>query len=326
MSIALRNFKGQKDTVISFGENCSAILGANESGKTSIYDAFLWVMFDRDSRGNKGVSASKTTEGADYKHYLDHEVEAVLTVDGKEVKLKKVLREKWTTPRGKAEARFDGHTTFYWKDEVEHTARQFNEWVNSIAPVELLQCLTDLTYFSEGLAWRDRLNYLMTMSGGISNEEVAKGDKELEDLLREAEDISISDFKKICQNRATATGKRLEEIPIRIKENSFSLINEDWDAIEKELAEKQAEYESLRKAQTDIAEAMKPIVAMDKEASMLTLNAQNLLKQKVYEANSDCTRLEKDVEKWEKIRVTIERKLLDHRTETGRLINEVTAS
>ena len=45
----LRNFKGIKDLNIDFG-NITNVFGENATGKTTIADAFMWLLFDKDSQ------------------------------------------------------------------------------------------------------------------------------------------------------------------------------------------------------------------------------------------------------------------------------------
>lgn len=47
----IQNFKGIRDLEIDFGA-VTRISGMNGTGKTTIPDAFSWVLFNKDSRGN----------------------------------------------------------------------------------------------------------------------------------------------------------------------------------------------------------------------------------------------------------------------------------
>ena len=46
-------FKGIKDFVLSFGGHSAVISGRNGTGKTSVYDAFLWLLFGKVSDGRR---------------------------------------------------------------------------------------------------------------------------------------------------------------------------------------------------------------------------------------------------------------------------------
>jgi Predicted ATP-dependent endonuclease of the OLD family len=45
-NLKLKNFKGIKDLNIGFSKETN-IFGENASGKTTIFDAFTWLLFDK---------------------------------------------------------------------------------------------------------------------------------------------------------------------------------------------------------------------------------------------------------------------------------------
>ena len=94
--LALQNFKGIKNKTIEF--TCETnIYGQNASGKTTIFDAYLWLLFNKDS--SNATEFNIKTLGADGKpiHQLEHSVEGSFEIDDQEVVLKKIYKEKWTT-------------------------------------------------------------------------------------------------------------------------------------------------------------------------------------------------------------------------------------
>ena len=116
--LTLSNFKGIKSLELDLAGHNASIYGANATGKTTIYDAFLWLLFDKDSQNKSAFNIKTLDESGEPLHGLDHEVEAVLSVDGQELTLKKSYKEKWTKRRGSATAEFTGHTTDYYIDGV----------------------------------------------------------------------------------------------------------------------------------------------------------------------------------------------------------------
>ena len=49
--MVIENFKGTRKLTIDFAEE-THIFGMNGTGKTTIPDAFSWVLFNKDSKGN----------------------------------------------------------------------------------------------------------------------------------------------------------------------------------------------------------------------------------------------------------------------------------
>ena len=126
-SISLQNFKGIRDLTVNFGERQTTISGRNASGKTTIFDAFTWCLFGKDSQGrsdttNGGFMVKTVNEKGDPIPYLEHSVTVELCVNGQQVILTRELVEEWGTTRGSSEQRFKGNTTHYYVDGVEVNA------------------------------------------------------------------------------------------------------------------------------------------------------------------------------------------------------------
>ena len=92
--LELTNFKKTKSLVIDF-KQVTNIRGKNESGKTTIFDAFTWLLFDKDSSDRSNFDIKTLDEKGQPYHGLDHNVTGVLEVDGNEWKLSKTYKEKW---------------------------------------------------------------------------------------------------------------------------------------------------------------------------------------------------------------------------------------
>ena len=83
LKLAVENFKNHKALTMEFNGGNASIYGDNATGKTSVYDALLWLLFDKDSSGNGGKNMEIKPLGKDG-NVLDHDaltsVEAVLMV------------------------------------------------------------------------------------------------------------------------------------------------------------------------------------------------------------------------------------------------------
>ena len=120
VSLRLGNFKGAKEFELQ-PEGASAVVsGRNASGKTTLFDAFTWLLFEKDSHGRKDFDIKTLVNGKALSG-VEHEVEGVLRVDGEEITLKRVYTEKWTKKRGAAVAEFTGHETSHYVDGVPVT-------------------------------------------------------------------------------------------------------------------------------------------------------------------------------------------------------------
>ena len=115
-SIDLLNFKGIKELFVNFNNVDTIIYGRNRIGKTTILDAFIWLLFNKDSTDRKDFQIKTQDSQGNYIPKLDHAVTAIIKVNEKEKKLKRLYREIWETKKGSDNVRFTGHETLYYQN------------------------------------------------------------------------------------------------------------------------------------------------------------------------------------------------------------------
>ena len=65
-SIKIRNFKGIRSLDVEFGQETN-IYAANALGKTTIFDAFTWTLFGKDSLNSAAFAAHLFTVGGQHR-------------------------------------------------------------------------------------------------------------------------------------------------------------------------------------------------------------------------------------------------------------------
>ena len=255
-SLKLKNFKGIKELKIDFNCQNTNIYGANATGKTTIFDAFKWLFFDKDSNDRKDFNIKTLDSENKPIHFLDHEVEATLVVDEMKMVFKKILHEKWVTKRGQSEQEFSGHETNYWIDEVPIKKKDYEEKINSIIPESLFKLITDPAYFNNQLKWTERRELLINISGTtISDDEILNSKEEFKILKDNLDGRSIDDYKKVVVAKIKDLNKEKETIPVRIDELTNTLITEhniNYEEIEKQKEQYAQELQKVELEMTDV--------------------------------------------------------------------------
>jgi len=222
--LTLNNFKGVSNfTLEPQGKDC-VVRGDNATGKTSLFDAFLWLLFNKDSRGRSDFQIKTVDENGEEYTGLDHSVEAALDVDGKEIALKKVYKEQWTKRKGSAHKTLTGHTVDYYIDGVPVKQKEWKQKISELVEEESFKLLTSPFYFNS-LHWEKRRNLLLEICGDVADQEVIDSNSSLAQLPEILGNKSIEDYKKVVANRKKEINKRLEAIPIRIDELQNSINN-----------------------------------------------------------------------------------------------------
>ncbi|MFD1675440.1 hypothetical protein [Alicyclobacillus fodiniaquatilis] len=254
-SLKLRNFKGARDVTISFGA-ITRFYGRNETGKTTLFDGWYWLLFDKDSIGRKDFGIKTTDEFGNVLHGLNHEVEGCIDIDGKILTLKKVYSEKWTKKRGSGMEEFGGHTTDYFVDDVPVKQKEYKERIDGIIKEEMLRLLTDPMYFNVQMAWQKRRELLLDVCGEVTDEEVVASNDSLADLPSILGQRSLEEYRKIIASKRSAINKELTAIPVRIDEAERSKpdteglseigLQSEIDQLKFEVESKEAEISRLQ--------------------------------------------------------------------------------
>ncbi|NHL36665.1 DUF2813 domain-containing protein [Clostridium botulinum] len=230
-SLKLKNFKGIKDLTIDFS-SITNIFGENATGKTTINDAFTWLLFDKDSKDRTSFEIKTLDINNNVIHGLEHEVTGVLNVDGKSITLSKIYKEKWTKRRGEAEKQLTGHETIYSIDEVPVKKKEYQETINSIIDENLFKLITNPLYFSINMKWQDRRTVLLDIIGDITTEKIVNYKDDLKPLLELLGDKDIDTLKKSVQARKRKLNEEIKSIPYRVDECNNSIKEVDLEALE----------------------------------------------------------------------------------------------
>ena len=247
--IKLQNFKGIKSLELDLKDD-AFIYGDNGTGKTTIFDAFVWLLFGKDSTDRSQFEIKTLDENNEVIPKIDHVVEAVLDVDDEDVKLSKTFKEKWVTQRGSKDAVFKGHETIYEWNDVPMKAVDYQKKISEIIDEKIFKLITS-PYAFNSLKWEDQRNTLINICGNITNESVAEGVEEYKELLQTLKGKSIKEYKDQLKSSISKSKKQIKSIPDRIDEVdknkpealNFKVIGSDLEAKQEKLKDVDAKIE-----------------------------------------------------------------------------------
>ncbi|MGX7108330.1 AAA family ATPase [Facklamia miroungae] len=221
----IRNFKGFKDYTFKPNGKDADVFGDNGTGKTTLYDTFLWCLFGKNSIDQSDIKFDwkpLDSEGNEV-HNLETEVILKLSIDGEQRDFARNITEKWTKKRGSIEQLFDGHTTTYYIDGLKVKQKEYKDQIDSLIKEENFKMLTNLNYFPEVMTWKDRRIMLIEIAGNISDEDVIKENSKLSPLLDLDEKLSIEDHLKLTRQNKKQVNQQVNALPGRIDEVERSL-------------------------------------------------------------------------------------------------------
>ena len=141
--LSLLNFKGIRELEINFNESVTSISGRNGSGKTTVFDAFTWLMFGKDSEDRKAFNIKTLDASGKAIEKIPHEVTAIIEVNGETVTLCRRFKEKWVRKRGTATEEFTGHEEERLYNDVPMSVKDWTEKINAICTEETFKFITN---------------------------------------------------------------------------------------------------------------------------------------------------------------------------------------
>lgn len=217
LKLNLQNFKGIRNSEFDFGGIDATIYGDNATGKTTVFDSLCWLLFGKDSLDRADFEI-KTLENGEPIHKVNHEVEAeFLNDDGNSFTLRRVYREKYSSPRG-GDTKLTGHTTDYFINDVPVKEKEYKQYINDVIAEDVFKLITNPLYFNEQYSWQNRRQLLLKMCGDVDDESVINSRSELTRLAELLNGRTVDEQRKIVAAKKAAINKELDMIPVRIDE------------------------------------------------------------------------------------------------------------
>lgn len=297
----IENFKNAKDQTFEL-DHITKIKGQNASGKTTIVDAFMWCLFNKDSKGNTDFGIRPLDAAGNKVDHVEIKVDLLLDVDGREYQITKLQKQNWVKKRGNLEATLQGNVNSYEIDGVPKKEKDFKTFVSEIIDEDLFQLLTNPSTFVN-MKWKDQRTELLKMVPEVNNDMViasnpdAFSELNLALSLHTPEDLQAKSKKALSEYK-----KKQVEIPARIDEVKKSMtdidvaelelqrnsLKEQIAVVEKSEEDMTTQYEQYQKETDDLMDMKFKLSDMERKA-----NEGNLSKKKGYE--EDLVALERDI-------------------------------
>lgn len=222
--LQITNFKGIKALKLDFGlTGNNTIYGANGTGKTTIFDAFMWLLFNKDSQGRSDFEVKQLDQDNNIIHNQEVEVFAEILIDDEIIEVRKVLSEKWTKKRGSETAEFTGNETAYFYNSVPLSQKEFQFKISNLVDENVFKIITNPTAFVS-LKWQDQRKTLVEIADMPSDTQIALGDHDLENLLNEVgSQKTMEEFISQTKHSIKKAKEEIDNIPARIEELNRSL-------------------------------------------------------------------------------------------------------
>ncbi|HHT03565.1 MAG TPA: AAA family ATPase [Bacteroidales bacterium] len=286
--IHISNFKGIKDLKLDFGP-VTNIMADNARGKTSIFDAFCWVLFNKDSFGNSKFGIRPIDQSGNNVDYIDIAVKLTLLIDGNETIIQKVQKQKWVKKRGSENSTFEGNINEYEWNGFPKSEKDFNESMAEIITDSVFMITTNPAFFPN-MKWKEQRQALMELVSEIQDEDVIATDDKFLPLVDMLQENNIDAWRDKYAKALKEYNKQIDAIPNRIDEVSRNIKEIDYSSeelrlgcLKKQLLEIESQIEDSSKGFEDVLKAKQELFDLKMKIQEVENNAKKEHKQGLLE-------------------------------------------
>lgn len=282
--LTLLNFKGIRNLTVDFDLSETNIFGYNGTGKTTIFDAFTWLLFGKDSKDRKDFNIKTLDANNQPIERIPHEVTACIEVNGEEINLKKCYNEVWTKKRGSAVETFNGHSVECFYNDVPCSVTEYAKKIAELCDEQVFKLITNPLYFTAQKKDYQR-TMLFRLAGDVTNDDVLERYPEFADLVAMLSGKTLEELKREVHSKKRKIKDGIDNIPARIDERKRDMPEtQDWGKLEAEIVE----------LERHLAEIDGQIADRSKSYNELTKQKQEIARQ-LSKVKSDITAREYDL-------------------------------
>lgn len=244
--LRIENFKGIKTFEMELEGDNAVIKAENGVGKTTVYDAFLWLLFGKNSEGKKDFEVRPLDQNNQPIKGLVLAVEAEIDCDGTVHTFRKEHHEKVVRKQR-------GYETLCAIDEVPKKMGEYQDAITELIAEDTFKLLTDLDHFNGKLHWTKRREALLDIADSIGTP------TGFDELMAALNGRVIKDYEGVLKKQKKRYEKERDEINPRMDEIQRGLdayvgtdtkgIEQHRDKIKAEIAK--LDKERLRLSQTE---------------------------------------------------------------------------
>lgn len=220
LELTLDNFKSTRHFDFAPHGNDADIYGDNATGKTTIADAYFWLLFGKDSAGKSDFDLLPMDKDGNIKDGLEASVTGKFeNSSGETFTLRRAYHQVFTRKHGETERKLTGNTTDFFVNDVPKPQKEYQAYIAGLCDEQTFRLLTDPDMFPRKMNWSDRRDVLINaFAPDIDDRQIINAHEELKPLINYIGYKSVDEYAEITKARRKKINEQLKEIPGRIDE------------------------------------------------------------------------------------------------------------
>ncbi len=252
-TLTLQNFKGVSYFQGDFGLENATLTGSNGVGKTTVFDAFAWLVYGTDSQGHgeKTIQVKPLTDrGTTRDREAVTSVELSCTMDGRPLVLKKEMFEQWSVPKGDTVPRLEGNRFRFFYQGMPVRRSRFEEVTQSLFRSCLGQLQTGVVRLCQDLHWKQRRELLCSIAQTPSDRALMESDPSMAALLSQMESDSAQSLRQHYSRQKSQYAGLRANLNAKLEETReiIRILSQRVEMIHAQLCENQRNMEETEKS------------------------------------------------------------------------------
>lgn len=283
LDIEMTNFMAYGYENVSFND-LTRIIGRNGVGKSTIANAYMWLLFDCDYDLTPKPVVRREESGVPVDG--DVSVTATFDVDGKIVTMKKL--QKRTYSKDGSSYKDDNK---YFINDVPKTAKDFKCYLG--IDMDIVKMCCNINAFTAQKPAEMR-KYLFAHTDSISDYDIAAGNEDLKDLLPLLADYTVEEITEMNKSIVSDMKKELSTYSGRIAEKELEIKQKQGMDVSALELQKNLLMERLKENKDKQASNKKLMDSYDKETNDI-LDMKFRINDMVRKANEEIEKETKDI-------------------------------
>ena len=279
LKIKAENFMGIVEAEYEFAPQKTIVSGANGTGKTTLFDAHLWLWTDY----NSGLKNNPQIRPLDGRECIVKVTETIVLDSGAVCTVAKIQKEKRSKPDENGRTRVTGIINSYEINSVGKTERDFKAEMaeRGVSVDGNFLVLSHPEVFLSQKAM-DMRKVLFGMAKSHTDKEIADMVPGCEMVSKLLDTYRLDEITAMQKATKKDAEKKLKDIPQQIIGLNKARVTVDVPSLEKAKAEKEAKISELRKpvekpSEEEMEELRKAIYENGQKAYEISINASKSL-------------------------------------------------